>query len=666
MTDLPVEPDPAFTQTEHLWIPMPDGVRLAARMWLPKTANRAPVPALLEYIPYRKADMVRARDARNHPYFAAHGYACLRVDMRGSGDSEGHMPDMYSDHELADARHVIDWIAAQAWCNGKVGMFGTSWGGTAALQANVDAPDALKAIIAVCATHDRYEDDIHHLGGCLLTDTLEWGVTLPAILAAPPTPDAGPDWPAKWQARLDRLSYPLEAWLREEARGDYWRHGSARFAADRLSRPMLAIGGWSDRYSNSVMALLSTRPDLTWGIVGPWGHHYPDHGHPGPSIGFQALALEWWDYWLNDTPSPHVWPKLRVWERGFDAPADVTDQRNGRWAESGPPGECTRLRTLRLGSAECPGPASDANGWPVPGDLTIGAAAGDTGYFGRYGGLPLDQRTDDALSVSFTTPPLAEDMVLYGTADLAAEVLTGEAPAQITIRLCDVAPNGSSGLITRGVRNLALDDMQDVPEEPMGPGKKGVRLKLPSTAYRLREGHRLRIAVSSSYWPLIWPSRPGPEPILLAGRIDLPLFDGPAPDLRRPFPPAVDLPEKKHFQATHTPRLERTTETGPDGRRKDGWRQPYTELYFEDTATRFGYETEAEHTVDPADPLSAMSAFRHSATYKRPDGTARIDSALTATATEESYLIEADLTVMWEGDQIATRHWSLQIPRRYT
>lgn len=211
--------DRRVSVVDHVWISMPDGVRLAGRLWLPEGGETAPVPALLEYIPYRKTDMVRARDARNHPYFAAHGYACLRVDMRGSGDSEGQMEDMYGAHELSDARAVITWMAAQSWCNGRVGMFGTSWGGTAALQTNVDAPAPLKAIIAVCATHDRYEDDIHHMGGCLLTDTFEWGATLPAILAAPPTPNIGRDWAALWQKRLEDLRFPVETWVREEARG---------------------------------------------------------------------------------------------------------------------------------------------------------------------------------------------------------------------------------------------------------------------------------------------------------------------------------------------------------------------------------------------------------------------------------------------------------------
>ena len=279
------------TEVEHQWITMPDGVRLSARLWI---SQGEPCPAILEYIPYRKRDMVRARDERNHLYFARHGYVCIRVDMRGSGDSEGIMPDMYHQNELDDARHVIDWIARQPWCNGHVGMFGTSWGGTASLQASVEAPEPLKAVIANCATIDRFEDDIHWVGGCLLTDSMEWGATLPAILACPPdSATLGNEWWDIWQARLAQTAFPFEHWVKNNQRGGYWRHGSIRFQADRLTCPILAIGGWSDRYSNSVMRLACARPDICKGIVGPWGHHYPDRGEPGPAMNFQKIALMW-------------------------------------------------------------------------------------------------------------------------------------------------------------------------------------------------------------------------------------------------------------------------------------------------------------------------------------------------------------------------------------
>ncbi|MEM8797197.1 MAG: CocE/NonD family hydrolase, partial [Pseudomonadota bacterium] len=392
---------PATIRTiEHVWIPMPDGVRLAARIWMPAQLPRDGVPAIFEYIPYRKADLVRARDERNHPYLAENGYVSLRVDMRGSGDSEGVMPDMYAPNELSDARHVIDWIAAQDWCNGHVGMFGTSWGGTASLQACLDPPKALKAIIAVCATHDRYEDDIHHKGGCLITDTFEWGATFPAILALPPTPESGADWYDRWRDRLEALTFPVEEWVREEARGTYWRHGSIKREANRIGCPVLSIGGWSDRYSNSVMSLVDACPDRVWGIVGPWGHHYPDHGHPGPAIGFQQVALEWWEHWLKPDPAAPVsppWPKLRVWLREFDPPQDAVDERNGSWIETAPAAQLTTPLAFRLAAdhaltTEETEPALDVG---LPDDLKHGLASGDTGYFGRFGGLPLAQNEDD-------------------------------------------------------------------------------------------------------------------------------------------------------------------------------------------------------------------------------------------------------------------------------
>ena len=429
-----------FDEVEHQWIPMPDGVRLAARLWLPRETG--PVPAILEYIPYRKRDMVRARDERNHPHFASNGYACLRVDMRGSGDSEGHMPDMYSDDELADARHVIKWIAAQPWCNGKVGMFGTSWGGTASMQAAVKAPRALKAVIANCATTDRFEDDIHWMGGCLLTDSFEWGATLPAILAAPPdAATVGPGWKEMWRKRLDGLSFPLSEWISRQTRGAYWRHGSVKFSTDDLSCPILAIGGWADRYSNSVIGLVKARPDLCHGIVGPWGHHYPDQGEPGPAMSFQDVALTWWDHWLKEAPMPN-WPRLRLWQRAFDVPADRIAMRAGRWIST------DLSETHAMETALYPG--KDGLSWQtgpgtrqsVPADPQHGACAGDTGYFGRAGGLPLDQSPDDARALCFDTESLETEVHLVGHAEFHCGIVRDLAQAQLACRLCEVDTNG--------------------------------------------------------------------------------------------------------------------------------------------------------------------------------------------------------------------------------
>ena len=645
---------------------MPDGVRLAARRWLPEGAAKGPVPAIFEYIPYRKADMVRARDERNHPYFAARGYACLRVDMRGSGDSEGFMPDMYSDDEVVDARHVIDWIASQSWCDGNVGMFGTSWGGTASLQANVDAPEALKAIIAVCATHDRYEDDIHHMGGCLLTDSFEWGATLPAILGAPPTPNVGLHWKGLWQERLDSLNFPVEAWVREEARGNYWRHGSVIHQPDRLSRPVLAVGGWSDRYSNSVMSLVSARPDLIWGVVGPWGHHYPDHGHPGPAVGFQQLALEWWDHWLKPMEAPPDWPSLRVWLLEYDPPGNVLDMRNGRWIETVPPQEQTAPCILYLSeSALSPTLAEPGTGWHIPFDLRVGRAAGDTGYFGRYGGLPLDQSDDDALSLTFETAPLEEDVVLYGLASAQIVVKARSPLGQVVLRLNDVAPDGTSARVGMCARNIILDDTLDASSIPDMLDHCTLDIPFHTNAYAFRRDHRIRLSVSSSYWPIIWPSATMSELFLLSGTLTLPVFQGHPDDLATALPPPLDLPKDKTHKALSNATLERFQSQEACGALINGWEQPFTEVLYLETDTAFGFATRAEHKIVPGKPETAVSRFEHHARYSRPDGIADVRCAVSAACDMKSFFIDGKLTVDWNGMRMAERKWAVTIPRHF-
>ena len=653
----------AVEESDHLWIEMADGVRLAARLWRPLT-ERA-VPAILEYIPYRKTDMVRARDERNHPFFAAHGYACIRVDMRGSGDSEGQMPDMYAPAELDDARQVIAWLAAQSWCNGRVGMFGTSWGGTAALQASVDAPEALKAVIAVCATHDRFEDDIHYMGGCLLSDSFEWGATLPSILASPPTAQAGPDWLERWRERLENLTFPLENWLRASGRGAYWRRGSVIHQADELSVPILSVGGWSDRYSNSVMTLVDARPDLVWGLVGPWGHHYPDHGAPGPAIGFQRLALDWWDHWLKpERPEAPAWPRLRLWLREFDPPGDSLDVRQGRWIESGPGSEEVEARIEALaGMTRTPGSAP----WHLPMDPATGLTAGDSGYFGRSGGLPLDQSEDDARSLVFETAPLSEDIVLLGAVELRLNGHSSDGGGQVVARLNDVEPGGQVARISYGLRNLALDENLDEAETPDSAGPFSINLRLHTTAYRVRKGHRVRLALSSALWPLIHRQRQSGSIQITDGSLTLPVMKHEARDLKTDLPGPEDLPRQKTHSVLSAPALKRWRRSSAE-RLEIGWHQPETKTAFHETDSVFGYETTMTHFLEPhtwrsAAPLSERTHVAHRMTFERPDGRAQIDVQLRADSTEGLCSVEAHLSAIWNGRLLSERHWNIKVAR---
>ena len=214
-------------EIEHLWIPLADGTRLAARAWLPASAEHTPVPALVEYIPYGKRDGTRDRDEPMHRWFAGHGYAALRIDLRGSGESDGALLDEYLPTELEDGVEAIAWIAAQPWCNGAVGMLGKSWGGFNALQIAAHRPPELRGIVTVCSTDDRYTDDIHYMGGCLLNDSLWWGATFFQLCAQPPDPElAGARWRETWRARLEACTPHPARWLAHPLRDAYWRHGS--------------------------------------------------------------------------------------------------------------------------------------------------------------------------------------------------------------------------------------------------------------------------------------------------------------------------------------------------------------------------------------------------------------------------------------------------------
>lgn len=663
-------PPTLFEDIEHLWITMPDGIRLAARLWLPRGAETDPVPAIFEIIPYRKGDMVRARDERNHPFFASHGYACLRVDMRGSGDSDGMMGDMYEPDELTDTRHVIDWIADQPWCNGRVGMFGTSWGGTASLQACVDAPEALKTVIAVCATHDRYEDDIHHMGGCLIPDSIEWGATLPSILASPPSAETvGPAWREMWHERLDNLTFPLEAWVREEARGEYWRWGSTKFQADKFDRPILAIGGWSDRYSNSVMSLAEARPDMVWGIVGPWGHHYPDVGHPGPGMDFQKVALEWWDRWLKSLePQDIEWPKLRVWQREFDPPQDALDRRNGSWIECDATAADRAPLEFRLSTGALtrdPPSGAPTNDVQVPFDLRVSQAAGDTGYFGRFGGLPLDQASDDQHSLVYETEPLTEDMIFAGAAEFSVEVETSSPAAQLAVRINDVSPDGKVCRVAIAIRNLALDEMFDE-REGAETGRQRITIKFHTTAYRFKAGHRLRLALSSSYWPLVWPS-PTQTRLSIAessAMLSLPVHKS-APQPANPVPPEPPTPPATPNHTTiEAHELRRASEELNDGTLITSWHQPPISILHHATNATFSFEISARHSIHPDDPLSAKSRFDHMMEFERPDGTAKIVSWAAVNCDEKHYHLSGEVTAFWNGEQIFSRAWSPSVKRR--
>lgn len=656
--------DDPVVVVRHVAIPMKDGVTLSARLWLPAQGH-GEFPAIFEFIPYRKSDMVHERDARNHRYFAECGYACVRVDMRGSGDSEGIMRDMYEPDELADATRVIEWVAEQPWCDGRVGMMGTSWGGTASLQAAWSAPEALKAVIAVCATHDRFENDIHYSGGCMLTDTIEWGATLPAILAAPPSTDLPEiDWRNIWRNRLENLDFPLSNWLDHSRRDAYWEYGSVAVANGQPKCPVLAVGGWMDRYSTSVMALAQQAPDKVWGIVGPWGHHYPDFGEPGPVFGFREEAVKWWDHWLrgNENGVPEA-PRLRLWRREYQRPANRNAIAAGQWiaTESASPAHVSRLVLGMGANSEANASATGSRGFvEAPRDPLVGLAVGDTGYFGRVGGQPDDQTAADARSLCFETGPYEADVTLFGQPGILANVWNVGNTGQLAARLIDVAPDGPPVLIAWAVKNLGLDEENARPVTAEPKEGRAVEIAFPNVCYKVAKGHKLRVALSAMLWPVVWPSTRSSPVLIDSNGISLvvgalgsdEVLTCPGLAASRPAAPC----------ATHPIVTAELTRTEPsvasNGTIMTGWHQPYQSFVIDETGLEFGYETRADHRIDMVEARSPVSTVSHRFSLSKGRWTAEIVSQASLEVCEGVALAKGYVSVHENGAEILHRTWS--------
>ena len=313
-------------EIEHTWLTLSDGCRLAARIWLPEDAEADPVPAILEFLPYRKVDGTAIRDARRQPYVAGFGYATVRVDMRGTGESDGLITDEYTEQEHADCLEVMAWLREQPWCDGNLGMWGISWGGFNALQLAALRPPGLKAIMTLMSTDDRYADDVHYRGGCVeALDMLHWASSMLVWNARPPDPRLfGDGWHETWLERLEGANNWIEPWLGHQRRDAYWKHGSVCEDYSAIDVPVYAVGGWVDGYTNAVPRMLEGLSVPRKGLIGPWAHAFPDDALPGPSIGFLQECVRWWDHWLKGIDTGIMdEPMLRAWMQDSAPPQDV-------------------------------------------------------------------------------------------------------------------------------------------------------------------------------------------------------------------------------------------------------------------------------------------------------------------------------------------------------
>jgi uncharacterized protein len=628
---------------EHTTIPLKDGTELAARLWLPEDAEQDPVPAILEYLPYRKRDGTYERDALTQPWLAGHGYAGVRVDIRGSGESDGLLSDEYAKQEQDDALEIIAWLAAQPWCSGAVGMMGISWGGFNGLQVAALRPPALKAIITICSTDDRYADDVHYMGGAKLNAGFGWASFFFGAMCHPPDPAlVGERWRAMWLERLANLPLFLGIWTEHQRRDAYWRHGSVCEDYTAIQCPVYAVGGWTDGYTNAIPRLLERLAVPRKGLIGPWAHAYPHFALPGPQIGFLQDMLRWWDHWLKGAETGVMdEPMLRAWMTDSVKPARYHETLPGRWVAepSWPPPESKPLRLFLTEAGLRPERAPLA-ARALCSSQTVGKDAGSWCPFGRAADQAGDQSADDARSLVFETPPLDEAIEILGAAIVTLEIASDRPIANLAVRLCDVHPSSESLRVSFGVQNLTHRDGHETPH-PLVPGERyQVRIQLNDTGVVFPAGHRIRLALSTTYWPMIWPAPEAAMLTIFGGTLDLPVRPPQAADAALP---ALPDPE------TATP--ERPTVIRPGLVRID----------------RLGLEvgTEGKFAFDikDDDPLSATAEMERTETIRRDAWQVRIETRMRLSCTRDAFLLQASLSA-WEGaDEVCHRAWDRSIPR---
>ena len=643
-------------------IVMSDGCRLSARLWKPKDAHDAPVPVLLEYLPYRKRDGTCARDALTHPWFAERGYACLRVDIRGNGDSEGIMTDEYTPQELLDAVEVITQIAAEPWCNGRVGMMGISWGGFNGLQVAALAPAPLKAVITLCSTVDRYCDDIHYKGGCLLNENLGWGATMWSYSSRAPDPALRADWRELWLQRLENEPFLPALWLRHQRRDAYWQHGSVVENYSAIKAKVLAIGGWGDAYKNAVPQLVEALPGAK-GIIGPWVHKYPHFAVPEPRIGFLQEALRWWDRWLKDIDTGvEQDPDYRAYIMDGVRPARWYTDRAGRWVAE-EYGAATHIpyRTLHLtnvGLSDGSGPLKTQ----IKSAQDCGAEAGEYCAIWLGPEMPGDQRRDDTYSATYDSAPADDDVDIFGAPRITFRLASDKPQAQIAVRLSHVHPDGATTRITYGVLNLSHREGHAAPA-PLPPGEPArAVLKLDHMAYRLPKGHRLRVSVSTSYWPLVWPAPEAATITLFSGTLNLPVRRTARGDEHVFEPPTAADPWqiKTLREGRNIRRRETDMQTG------------LVSLVIEDD---FGKVQDAEHglvtgsvarerwDIHPDDPLSARGHCHWTDEIERDEIRLRTETFSEMWSDADQFYLTARLEAYENDVLIYARDVKEEIPR---
>jgi putative CocE/NonD family hydrolase len=659
-----------FTTIENQWITLKGGTRLAARIWMPDGSESDPVPAVFEFLPYRKRDGTCLRDESTYPVFAAAGIAGVRVDIRGSGESDGVIDGEYTELELANACELVAWIAAQPWSNGSVGMMGISWGGFNSLQVAALRPPALKAVISIASTVDRYNDDIHYKNGCHLSAQLSWAATMLGYQSRSPDPAlVGARWKEMWLERLEHEPFFMEEWLSHQRRDEFWQHGSISEDFSKVEIPALVIAGWADGYRNTPLMAVEGLGDKAKALIGPWVHKYPHFAWPKPRTDFHGEAIAWWNKWLRgeDNGIDRL-PQTRAYILDAIRPAPRRDFDPGFWVAkevwSKPQMQCFYVEQFGKLTEGMPIPQAPEHAVYLRSPLDTGTSSGEYFTLKPDAEMALDQRSDDAGSLTFETVPLACDNDYLGRPVLTLALRTQARTGNLCARLVDVHPDGTATRVAFGVINLAHRNGNAEPEALTSGEKVSIRLELDACGYRFRKGHRIRLAISTAYWPMILPppEDAGVEIDIASLGLGLPLL-GAHEKIAIPEPENPD-PLPKYIE--HAPGVTKRQVLKDLSANRTDYRIHEDTGLFEhpDTGLSTRQLREEVWSISPGDPLSMTGISNWTCDMRRPDWFVRTVATAKIACSASDWIISAVVTA-YEGEvQVFEKVFAeMRIPR---
>jgi len=654
---------------EEAWIPMPDGVRLAADLWRPKGCrDKERFPVLLEYLPYRKTESRGSRYAL-YAWFVRRGYVVARVDIRGTGNSEGTLiPYEYSEVEQQDGEQVIAWLARQPFSNGNVGMFGISWGGFNSIHLAMRNPPALKAIIAVDATDDLYQDDVHFMDGMMHIDS--WEMSQDLANGMPGAPDYLID-ERYFAERFDTPPWML-TYKCQQRDGPFWDRTSPKARYDSIRIPTFLIGGWYDGYRDNLPRMLQHLKASVKAIIGAWNHTFPNEPYPKPGMEWRREAVRWFDQWLKgrDTGIMEE-PRFAVYVRHWHPPGPHLEEAPGEWRyENGWPLERVRQEPL----------------YPRPDRLLARAATGEGVHHLRYvpttgieaggpvmwfGDVAHDQRPSDAFSLVYDTEPLDHEVEILGF-PLARLRVSADAPlAYWFARLSDVAPDGAVTLVASAGFNGAHRDSARDPRSLVSGQLLSLEIEMHFTSWVFPKGHRIRLAVSNAQWPMIWPTPYSMTSFLHVGgddptRLLLPVV--PPAERPRPsfLPPATDDPSLPGYEILDPGTTSGYGEISSIERNPQRHSTRVTATNAGAFRYPWGEERNSEkivHEAEDAHPEAASVRGEYSTTIALPDRTLRWEISVHFRSDRENFYYTAVRRLLKDGVLLREKMWEKTIPR---